>query len=134
MLMIRLQRVGRKHDPSFRVVVTQSKNSTKSGRFLEVVGSHNPKTKMTDLKADRIQEWMKNGAQVSDTIRNMLITKGIITGKKVNVLPKKRPIVSEAPEEAPKATVAAPAPVAVAEEVAEAPAVDAEAPAEEATA
>ncbi len=112
MLMIRLQRVGRKNDPSFRVVVTKSTNGPKSGRFLEVLGSYNPKTKATQLKADRITEWMKNGAQVSDTMHNMLISKGIITGKKVNVLPKKRPIVSEeakkAAEEAAKPKAAEP--------------------------
>ena len=40
MLKIRLQRVGRKHEPAFRLVLTDSKNSTKSGKFLEVLGSH----------------------------------------------------------------------------------------------
>jgi small subunit ribosomal protein S16 len=107
MLIIRLQRVGRKHDPSFRVIVTRSTNSAKTGRVLEVLGSHNPKTKMTELKADRIKEWIANGAQVSDTMRNMFITKGIMTGKKVNSLPKKRPIVSEKPAEE-AAPIAAP--------------------------
>ena len=114
--MIRLQRVGRKNDPSFRVVVTKSTNGPKSGRFLEILGSHNPKTKNTVLKADRITDWMKNGAQVSDTMHNMLISKGIITGKKVNVLPKKTPVVSEEAKKAAEAA-AAPAPKAVEAEV-----------------
>ena len=43
MLKIRLQRIGRKNDPSFRAVLTDSKNSTKSGKFLEIVGTYNPK-------------------------------------------------------------------------------------------
>jgi ribosomal protein S16 len=43
MLKIRLQRIGRKNDPAFRAVLTDSKNSTKSGKFLEIVGTYNPK-------------------------------------------------------------------------------------------
>jgi small subunit ribosomal protein S16 len=133
MLSIRLQRVGRRHDPSFRVVVTDSHNSTKSGRFLEIVGSHNPHLKRTELKAERIKEWIAKGAQVSDTMRNMLITKGIITGKKVNVLPKKTPIKKDEPvaEEAKSAEAAAAPAAEAAQEPALAEEQAAEAPAEE---
>ena len=53
--------------------------------------------------------WHKDGAQISDTVRNLLITHGIIDGKKINVLPKKSPPKKE--EEAPKATAPAVAPV-----------------------
>jgi ribosomal protein S16 len=52
MLKIRLQRIGRKNDPAFRVVLTDSKNSTKSGKFLEVLGTYNPKQKNLALKKD----------------------------------------------------------------------------------
>src|SRR3989338_1269865 len=45
MLMIRLQRVGRRNDPSFRVVITDSRNSTKSGKFIEIVGNHDTRHK-----------------------------------------------------------------------------------------
>ena len=55
MLMIRLQRVGRKHEPVFRLVLTDSKNSTKSGRFLEVLGSYSPKSNSCEIKTDRIK-------------------------------------------------------------------------------
>ncbi|MDQ3014399.1 MAG: 30S ribosomal protein S16, partial [bacterium] len=90
MLKIRLQRVGRKHAPTFRVVLTDSKNSTKSGRMLEVLGSHDPRHKeMTALNGDRIKHLIANGAQLSDTMHNMLISKKIIEGKKINVLPKR---------------------------------------------
>jgi small subunit ribosomal protein S16 len=92
MLKIRLQRVGRKHIPVFRVLLTDSKNSAKSGKFLEILGSHDPRTdKGTVLKADRIKYWMGQGAQVSDTLHNLLITNKVIEGKKVNKLPKKTP-------------------------------------------
>lgn len=90
MLKIRLQRVGRKHEPTFRVVLTDSQNSTKSGKFLEVLGSHDPRHKeMTALDADKIKYWMSKGAKVTDTMHNMLVSKKIIDGKKINVLPKK---------------------------------------------
>ncbi len=95
MLKIRLQRIGRKNDPAFRVVLTDSKNSTKSGRFLELLGTYNPKvadkSKRMDLVNDRIKHWMSMGAQASETMHNFLIQNKVIEGKKVNVLPKKKP-------------------------------------------
>ena len=76
MLKIRLQRVGRTHEPTFRVVVTESQNSTKSGRFLEVLGNHDPRHKdMTALDADKIKYWISKGAQPTPTMHNMLISK-----------------------------------------------------------
>ena len=121
MLMIRLQRTGRKHEPTFRLVLTDSKNGPKSGKFLEILGSHDPRHKeATIIKADRIKEWMGKGVQLSGTVHNLLIEKKVITGKKINVLPKKTPIVKEAVEE-----VKAEAPVEAAPEVvAEAPATE----------
>jgi small subunit ribosomal protein S16 len=91
MLKIRLQRIGRKNDPSFRAVLTDSKNSTKSGRFLEILGTYNPKAGEKILDADRIKYWMSQGAQCSDTMHNFLVHDKVIEGKKVNVLPKKHP-------------------------------------------
>lgn len=104
MLKIRLQRVGRKHEPTFRVVLTDSQNSTKSGRMLEVLGSHDPRHKeKTALDADRIKYWISKGAKVTDTMHNMLVSKKIIEGKKINVLPRKTPIKKEG-ESAPTGT------------------------------
>lgn len=107
MLKIRLQRVGRKHEPTFRVVLTDSKNSAKSGRFLEVLGSYDPRKKTEVLEGDRIKEWMGKGAQLSDTLRNLLITHKILSGKKVNVLPQKSPVVDEEKIAAEKAAAEA---------------------------
>lgn len=102
MLKIRLQRTGRKHEPTFRVVLTESTNGPKSGRFLEVLGSYDPREKTeTALKADRINHWISKGAKPSDTLHNLLIEKGVIKGEKINVLPKKAPIKKEG-EEAPQ--------------------------------
>ncbi len=93
MLKIRLQRIGRKNDPSFRVVLTDSKNSTKSGKFLEIVGTYNPHMGITNLKTERIQYWVSKGAKLSDTVHNFLVRQKAITGKYINVLPKKKPTV-----------------------------------------
>ena len=93
MLKIRLQRIGGKNDAAFRLVVTDSKNSSQSGKFLEILGSHTPKADTVILKNDRILHWIKNGAQVSPTVHNMLIKHKVIEGKKKNVLSKKSPTV-----------------------------------------
>jgi small subunit ribosomal protein S16 len=108
MLMIRLQRVGRIHEPTFRVVLVDSKRSTKSGQALEILGNHDTRKAKnnSNVNADRIKYWISKGAQLSDTMRNLLITKKVITGKKVNALPKKRPIKKELTEEEKKAAEA----------------------------
>ena len=93
MLKIRLQRVGRKHQPDFRVMVTDSHNSTKSGKFIEIVGSFNAHKKgFTTLDRERVTYWLSQGAQATPRIYNMLIDEKVIVGKKVNVLPRKTPI------------------------------------------
>ena len=91
MLKIRLQRIGRKNDPAFRAVLTDSKNSTKSGRFLEIVGTYNPKAGIANFDGERIKSLVANGAQLSPTVHNFLIHQKVLSGKKVNVLPKKKP-------------------------------------------
>lgn len=108
MLMIRLQRVGRKHEPVFRLVLTDSKNGPKSGKSLEILGSYDVRrdNPIEQIKAERVKYWMSKGAKVSDTVHNYLVSKKVITGKKVNALPKKKPIVKEGDKAA-----AAPAPV-----------------------
>ena len=91
MLKIRLQRIGRKNDPAFRVLLTDSKNSAKSGKFKEILGSYNLKKGEVIFKADRIKYWMSNGAQTSDTVHNFLVKQKIVEGKIKNVLSKKSP-------------------------------------------
>lgn len=103
MLMIRLQRVGRVNIPTFRVVLTDSKNSTKSGKFLEILGMYDPVNDVKEIKADRVKHWMSHGAQLSDTVHNWLVDKKVIPGKKINALPKKKPIKKEEKKEDKKA-------------------------------
>jgi small subunit ribosomal protein S16 len=126
MLMIRLKRTGRTNDPSFKIVVGEKIYSPKSGKHLAYLGSYNPKTKATVIDADAVKNWISKGAQMSGTVNNLFINKGIIQGKKVNVLPKKTVPKKEEVAEAPKAPEpVAEAPEAAPEEVAAEPVAEA---------
>lgn len=116
MLMIRLQRIGRKNQAAFRVVVIDSHASPKAGKNVELLGSYSPHSNVLQVNKDRVLHWVKLGAQLSDTMRNLLITGGIIEGRKVNVLPRKSPPKKETPAQEVAAPVAETAPEAAAEE------------------
>lgn len=83
MLMIRLQRVGKKKQPSYRLVVSEKARDTQSGS-LELLGHFNPlrTPKIIQLNVDRIKYWISKGAQPSNTLHNMFVAQGIIEGKK----------------------------------------------------
>lgn len=101
MLKIRLQRVGRKHEPVFRLVLTDSKNATRSGRYLENLGNFDARRgEKSEFKTDRVKYWLEKGAQPTVTVHNLLVDKKIRTGKKLNALPKKKAIVKEVPADA----------------------------------
>jgi len=95
--------------------LTDSKNSTKSGRFLEVLGTYDPVNDIKEIKADRVKHWMGHGAKLSDTVHNWLIEKKVIPGKKVNALPKKKPIAKAVDPKAAAAATVAPATAPAAE-------------------
>jgi len=63
--------------------LTDSKNSTKSGRFLELLGSYDPRKTTEAFNGERIKEWMSKGAKLSDTMHNLLISKKIIEDMKI---------------------------------------------------
>ncbi len=90
---IRLSRVGRKNAPQFRVVVTP-KHKDPWGKALEIVGQYNPRMNPPQIKldAERIKAWIAQGAEVSDTVWNLLVDAKIVSGKKVGVtsISKKR--------------------------------------------
>lgn len=90
MLKIRLQRVGRKNDPSFRIVVMQHQKDSQSGKFIEILGDYNARAGKPQVKADRVKHWLAMGAQASGTVHNILIKQKVITGEKVNVMPKRK--------------------------------------------
>lgn len=96
MLTMRLQRTGRKNEPHFRVVITDRRNGVQSGKFLEVVGSYNPKAGKIELKNDRITHWIKSGVQLSDTVHNFLVDHKLVDAKKISSLPKKTSVKRKA--------------------------------------
>ncbi|MFZ3043871.1 MAG: 30S ribosomal protein S16 [Minisyncoccia bacterium] len=126
MLMIRFQRIGRTNDPAFRIAVLEKERAAKAGNIVELLGTYNPKSKALTLNEESVKGWLAKGAQPTDSIRNLLISKGVIEGKKVNVLPKKTPQKNEAAIAAEAAAVAAAAAEAkAAAEAAAAPSVEA---------
>ncbi len=96
MLKMRLQRVGRKNNPSFRVVVTDSRNAQIRGRHVDIIGNYDPRLDRFEVDAEKAKKWLAQGVQPSDTIYNLLVSKKVIEGRKKNVLPKKSPVVDEA--------------------------------------
>lgn len=106
-----MQRVGRINQPSYRIVVTEHTASPKAGKFVEKLGTYNPRTKARTLDESRVKYWLSVGAQPSATMHNMLIGAGVVSGKKINVLPAYKapekpaeeaaPVVAETPAETP---------------------------------
>ncbi len=81
MLAIKLKRIGKKHQPSFRVIVSE-KRSKVGGRYVEDLGWLDPKSKEFNVKKERVAYWMENGAQATDTVHNLLVKSGVIIGLK----------------------------------------------------
>lgn len=87
MLMIRLQRMGKKKQPTYRLIVSE-KSKDPQGRNLEILGQYNPlaKPKVIAFKNDRVLYWMGKGAQPSETVHNLLVKTGVVVGKKKQVV------------------------------------------------
>jgi small subunit ribosomal protein S16 len=79
---IRLRRTGRKKQPLFRIVVADSR-SPRDGKFIEVVGQYAPRQgeNALNLKADRVNHWLDNGAQPTDTVRSLLRRAGVLKSR-----------------------------------------------------
>lgn len=87
--MIRFQRIGRRNDPAFRIVVLEHQSGPKAGKYVDLVGSYNPKTKISNIDGAKIEEWVKKGAQVSPSVHNLLVKTGLRDGAKVPAVSKK---------------------------------------------
>ncbi|KXS45478.1 MULTISPECIES: 30S ribosomal protein S16 [unclassified Candidatus Frackibacter] len=76
---IRLKRMGAKRNPSYRLVVADSRKP-RDGRFIEELGYYNPTTEPKTVKIDeeRALEWLQNGAKPSDTIKTLFKREGIM--------------------------------------------------------
>ncbi len=76
---IRLRRMGAKRAPFYRIVVADSRYP-RDGRFIEEIGYYNPMTEPADVKvdADKVKQWIANGAQPTDTVKSLLKKNGVI--------------------------------------------------------
>ena len=79
MVKIRLRRMGAKKAPFYRIVVADSRYP-RDGRFIEEIGTYNPLTDpaSVNVNAERAQEWIKKGAQPTDTVRGILKKAGVL--------------------------------------------------------
>ncbi len=100
MITIRFKRVGKKHQPSYRVIVTDKNLGGPKGKAIEYLGWYNPLSKKYSLKKERISYWLSQGAQTSDSLYNLLVKDGIITDKKkvIKIKPKKKAKEEKGPE------------------------------------
>jgi len=119
MLVIRLLRIGKKNQPSFKIVVVDKEKSSTCGEFIEEVGFYNSVTGEKSLKADRIKYWISVGAKPLETVHNFLIKEKIIEGKKVKIYQRKKkkeettaPAVASTTPAVPAAPAVATTPVA----------------------
>lgn len=134
MLVMRLQRIGKKGQAYFRIIVTEHTKKPQ-GEYLELLGSYDPHKKSLLVKKERVEHWMSKGVQLSPTVNNLLINNKIITAEKmlswkpkVTEKPAPAPVAPKAKvEEVAEPVVETPAEEPTPEPVAEAPA---EAPAE----
>ena len=111
MLTIRLQRVGKKHQPSYRVVVSE-RRSKLGGPPIEDLGFYNPFTKVASLNKERIAHWASVGAHLTPTVHNLCVSKGAVTAPKRVVKLNKPEIKEKAAAPAAEKKEEAPAPAA----------------------
>lgn len=89
MLKIRLQRIGKRGQAYFRVVVMEHTKKPK-GKYLEDLGAYDPHKNEISVDAERVKYWLSHGAQASPTVNNLLVDRGVIEGKKVQVWKAKK--------------------------------------------
>ena len=82
MLKIRLQKIGKKNSPSYRVALVEHTTSPQ-GKFIEILGTYNPRLKKKNFKKERIEYWFSKGAQASATVHNLLVDEKIIDREKL---------------------------------------------------
>ncbi len=127
-----MARFGKKKQPTYRLIINEAGRDT-YGKALENLGNYDPKSKKLDVKADRVKYWISVGAQLTDSVNNLLIANKVIEGKMLTVskltkkiraktaadLAAKKAAEAAAAAEAAKPVEVAPAPEAPAEVAAE---------------
>jgi small subunit ribosomal protein S16 len=71
-----MSRYGRKKKPFYRIVAAD-KRSQRDGAFLDIIGTYDPRTKEANIKKDIAEKWIKNGAQLSDTVKDLFVKQGV---------------------------------------------------------
>jgi len=81
---LRLMRMGKTKQPTYRLVAADSR-SPRDGRFIEVIGSYAPRQAENKvvLRADRVERWLKEGAQPTDRVKRILVQQGLVTARAV---------------------------------------------------
>ena len=98
MLVIRFQRIGKKGQAYFRVVVTEHTKKPQ-GEYLELLGSYDPHKKDLKIKKERLDHWVSKGVQLSPTVNNLLVNHKILSGaKKQSWKAKVKPKEASAPK------------------------------------
>jgi small subunit ribosomal protein S16 len=110
MLTIRLQRTGKRNQADFRIVLAE-KEAPVQKKFVEVLGSYNPRKKDFQIKEERIKYWLSQRVELSETIHNLFVTKGLLSGPKVKAFSIPKKAETAQPAETPAATAAEPQPV-----------------------
>ena len=79
-MKLRLMRMGKTKQPTYRLVAADSR-SPRDGRFIEVIGSYAPRQAENKvvLRADRVERWLKEGAQPTDRVKRILVQQGLVT-------------------------------------------------------
>ena len=84
MLTIRLMRFGRRNRPFFRLVVVPKRSKPKSGKYIEMVGWHDPLKHQSNVEGERAKYWMSQGAKPSPTAWNLMVSSGVVEGAKIS--------------------------------------------------
>ena len=109
MLRIRYRRIGRKNQPSYRVVVTDRANPPQGGNSVEEIGFYNPLTKEKNVNAERALFWLQRGAQPSASVHNLLVSTGVLKTAKVATHAKSKKEPTPAAQAAPAVSETMPA-------------------------
>jgi len=103
MLAIKLQRIGKKHQPSYRLIVSEKRTKLSGGKVTEDLGSYNPFTKRATIKEERVAYWISVGAKPTVTVHNILVREGLLKAAKIS---PKIPKVAAKPVQEATSTVA----------------------------
>lgn len=101
MLAIKLRPTGKKHQRYFRVIVAEKKSKLQ-GKYVDNLGWLNPHENTYNVDKDKVAQWIKKGAQPTNTVHNLLVKAGIIKGSKIPAHKKKKE--KKATEQPPETT------------------------------